>query len=81
MAQPMRIPPGFDELSTDEKVDYVQSLWERIAAQPEAVPVPDWHREILRERLEAHRANPGEGEPWEEVRDGVRRKIAERAAE
>jgi hypothetical protein len=44
-------PPGFDELSMDEKLDYLQSLWDRIAAQPQAVPVPDWHREVLEERL------------------------------
>jgi hypothetical protein len=25
-------PPGFDELSVEEQIDYVQSLWNRIAA-------------------------------------------------
>lgn len=42
-------PPGFDALSPDEQIDYVQSLWDHIAARPEDVPVPDWHREILAE--------------------------------
>ena len=32
-------------------LDYLQSLWDRIAATPETIPVPDWHREILDERL------------------------------
>jgi hypothetical protein len=31
MAVPLP-PPGFDDLSVDEKLDYLQSLWERIAA-------------------------------------------------
>ena len=44
-------PPGFDELSADEKVDYVQALWDRIADHPETVPVPRWHHEVLAERL------------------------------
>lgn len=44
-------PPGFDALSVEEQIDYVQSLWDHIAARPEEVPVPDWHREILAERL------------------------------
>jgi Putative addiction module component len=44
-------PPGFDELTVDEQIDYVQSLWERIAATTDEVPVPDWHREVLDERL------------------------------
>ena len=50
-------PPGFDALSVDEQIDYVQSLWDHIAARPEDVPVPDWHREILAERLAAHNGN------------------------
>jgi hypothetical protein len=42
MAQAVPIPPpGFDNLSVDEQVEYVQSLWERISARPEDVAVPD----------------------------------------
>ncbi len=40
MAQTVPIPPpGFDDLSVEEKLDYVQSLWERIAAKPDEIPV------------------------------------------
>ncbi len=44
-------PPGFDDLPVDEQIDYVQALWDRIAATPEQVPVPEWHLGIIRERL------------------------------
>ena len=44
-------PPGFDDLSVDEQIDFVQSLWDRIAATSWQVPVPEWHRQIIRERL------------------------------
>ena len=59
-------PPGFDTLSVDEQIDYVQSLWDHIAARPEDVPVPDWHREILAERLAAHHTNKDRSKDWEE---------------
>lgn len=59
-------PPGFDALSIDEQIDYLQSLWDHIAARPEDVPVPNWHREILAERLAAHRADEGKGKEWDE---------------
>jgi putative addiction module component (TIGR02574 family) len=79
MALPLPIPPpGFDELPVEEKLDYVQSLWDRIAAEPGAVPVPTWHREVIRERLAAHRADPEEGRPWEEVRDEILRDLGRR---
>ena len=61
-------PPGFDELDIDAQIDYVQALWDRIAAKADLVPVPDWHRAILDERLADLDANPDAGRPWEEVR-------------
>lgn len=61
-------PPWFDDLSVQEQIDFVQSLWDRIASTPEQVPVPEWHKRILRERLEAFHANPTLGRLWEEVR-------------
>ena len=76
MSQPVPLPPpGFDELSVDEKIDYLQSLWDRIAATPETVPVPDWHREILDQRLKDLEANPESGDSWDVVQERLRRKL------
>ncbi len=69
MVNPLRVPPpGFDELNIDEQIAYIQALWDRIAAKEDVVPVPDWHREILDERLADVDANPDAGRPWEEVK-------------
>jgi putative addiction module component (TIGR02574 family) len=73
-------PPGFDDLPVEAQIDYVQSLWDRIAAKADQVPVPDWHRQVLDERLAAHEANPEDARSWEEVRDGIRSKIGSRPA-
>ena len=71
-------PPGFDALSVDEQIDYVQSLWDRIAARPEDIPVPDWHREILAERLAAHQRNNDRGKDWEEFEAELTAELTER---
>ncbi len=68
-------PPGFDSLSTAEQIEYLQSLWERVAADPGRVPVPDWHREVLKERLASLRDNPQAGVPWSEVRERIEEKL------
>jgi len=79
MAKPVPLlSPGFDELSVDEKIDYLQSLWDRIAATPEAVPVPDWHREIIDERLKDLEANPEAGDSWEAVHERLGKKFDSR---
>jgi putative addiction module component (TIGR02574 family) len=76
MPKPVAIPPpGFDQLTVEEQIDYVQLLWERIAATPDQVPVPDWHREVLDERLKDFEANPDAGESWDVVRDRLREKL------
>ncbi len=61
-------PPGFDDLEIGEQIDYVQALWDRIAAKDDRVPVPDWHREVLDERLADLDANPEASRPWEDVK-------------
>jgi putative addiction module component (TIGR02574 family) len=79
MSKPIPSPPsGFDELSVDERIDFVQSLWDRIAATPEQVPVPDWHRRIIRERLKAYRTNPTDDRPWADVRTEIEAKLQDR---
>jgi len=57
-------PPGFDELSLEDQIEYVQELWDKITSRQEPVSVPDWHLEILKERLA--REDPEEGTPLEE---------------
>jgi putative addiction module component (TIGR02574 family) len=68
MEPALRLPPaGFEQLSVEQQIDYVQALWDHIAANPEKVPVPDWHFAILEDRLAGLEANPGLGRPWEDV--------------
>ena len=68
--------PGFDNLSVEEQIDFVQSLWDRIAATPEQVPMPEWHRRIIRERLEAYNTNPDAGRLWSDVRADIEHKLS-----
>ncbi len=71
-------PPGFDDLPVDEQIDFVQSLWDRIAATAEQVPVPEWHRQIIRERLASYNTNSSAGRLWTDVRTDIERKLRDR---
>ena len=68
-------PAGFDDLPVEDQIDYVQSLWDRIAAKPDQAPVPDWHKRVLEQRLAAHEAHPDAARRWEEVRDAIRSRL------
>ena len=59
------------ELPPEERVDLVVEIWNSL--QPEDLPVPDWQRDLVRERLEVlEGVGPEErSKPWEEVRHRV----------
>lgn len=47
------------ELSTPEKILLVEDLWDNIALDESAVPVPQSHKEELDRRLKRHGSAPG----------------------
>ena len=60
----LRLPPAV-------RIQLIEDAWESLAASPESVPVPDWHREVLDDRL----ADPTEigTLSWDEVKARARR--------
>jgi hypothetical protein len=72
-------PPGFDHFPVEERIEYVQILWDRISAKPGDVPVPDWHRQVVRERLASDQRTPEDARPWSEVRDALLGKLRSRS--
>jgi putative addiction module component (TIGR02574 family) len=66
--------PLFDEilrLPADQRLKLLEDIWDSLAESPEDFPVPDWHRDLLDERL----ADPQEQHirTWEEVQANARR--------
>ena len=59
---------SFNEMTPEQRLRHVQSLWDRIAQKPEDVPVADGQRHELDRRLAAHRADPDAAIPWDSVR-------------
>ena len=62
------------ELDVDERLEFVQALWDSIAEVPESLPLTDREREILDERLDTYYRDGEAGSPWSEVRTRLTRK-------
>lgn len=60
-------PPGFDELSIDEQIEYVGKLGERIPQPPEDLSSLDPDVAFVEERLAYYEKNGMEGISWEEL--------------
>ena len=66
MSSPIQFPPpGFEDVSIDEQLTYVEGLLNYIRGF-DLAEIPKWHLEILEERLARYRANGVEGKTWEE---------------
>ena len=68
----MSIYADFQKLSITEKVKVVQELWDQIAASPEELPVPAWHRAELEKRQSEWASSPDPGEDWDVVKKRLR---------
>ena len=67
MSSPSQFPPpGFDRLSREEQLDYIERLLNYASSGTQYAQIPDRHREILEERLAFYRELGFEGTPWDE---------------
>jgi putative addiction module component (TIGR02574 family) len=71
-------PPGFSELSKIEQVRYVQALWDRIAEQPDDLPVPESHLALAEEQLAEYRRDPTQARPAYAILDELHTGVRER---
>ena len=63
--------PEINKLSTPEKILLVEDLWDSIASDESAVPVPESHMEELDRRLERYGSSPGNLLSLEELRTRI----------
>jgi putative addiction module component (TIGR02574 family) len=59
---------GIDRLSVPERLELIGLIWDSIAPEDQALPIPDWHFRELERRRAAAEADPGAAIPWEVVK-------------
>ncbi len=67
-------PPGFSKLSKAEQVRYLQALWDRIAENPNDIPIPETHLEVAEQRLAEYRRDPNQARSAYDVLDRLGKK-------
>ena len=61
-------------LSVAEKLALMERLWDDLSRRPENVPAPQWHGDVLAERIAAVRDGRTDFVGW----DGAKRRLRER---
>ena len=69
----MTVELPLDKMSVEEKLRLIDVLWEDLARNPDDIPSPAWHKEVLDECR--RRAESGEEKftDWEEAKEEIRR--------
>ncbi len=60
------------DLSSPEKLQLVEDLWDDLAATPSEVPVYEWQKQELARRRASLMSNPALGLTWSEVKERIR---------
>ena len=66
--------PEITKLSTPEKILLVEDLWDSIALDEAAVPVPESHKAELDKRLRRYESAPGSLLSLEELRTRIEKR-------
>ncbi|MFY9823555.1 MAG: addiction module protein [Thermoanaerobaculia bacterium] len=61
------------KLPTEERLRLVELIWESLSQSPTAVPLSDFHRAVIDERLAEHERNPDDVVSRDEVLAEARR--------
>ena len=73
MNTPSSIP--IENLSVAEKLVLMERLWEDLSRRPADIPSPDWHGDILAERLAAARDGKTSFVAWEDAKKRLRERL------
>jgi putative addiction module component (TIGR02574 family) len=61
-----------DRLTVVQRLQLIELLWDSIPDSPDALPLPESHRQELERRLAAADAAPEAAIPWEDVKNRLR---------
>ena len=71
---PFNLP--LKDMSLQEKLAVMESLWEDLARTPEVIESPAWHKDILDERRERLAEGQSRFLDWETAKADIRSKLS-----
>ena len=73
---PMSMNLPLKNMTLQEKLAAMKSLWEDLSRSPESIESPRWHQDILDERRERVAEGKAHFVDWETAKKDIRRKIS-----
>nr|MBI3614637.1 addiction module protein [Nitrospirota bacterium] len=64
------------DMTVQEKLAAMESLWEDLSRTPEAIESPAWHKEVLEERLRLLAEGKTQFIDWETAKEALRKELS-----
>ena len=71
----MSIKLPLDEMTLQEKLTAMESLWEDLSRSPGIIEVPNWHKEVLEERRQKVADGTARFTDWETAKANIRKNL------
>src|SRR5437667_5552993 len=71
----MSIKLPLNEMTVQEKLAAMESLWEDLSRSPEAIESPAWHKGVLDQRQQRIADGTAQFEDWEKAKAKIREKV------
>jgi len=71
----MNITLPLKQMTTEEKLQMMEAIWDDLCQHADTLPSPEWHRELLAEREEAIARGDEQFEAWEVARKKIEKDI------
>jgi len=68
----MTISLPLEKMSFAEKLHVMEQLWDDLCQTPEAIPPPEWHEQLLRERTKRLQRGESSLTDWSEAKEKIR---------
>jgi hypothetical protein len=75
MEQKMKFSLPLNEMTIEEKIETMESIWDELTKKAESIPSPAWHEKILIEREEGLIKGLDEVLDWDKTRGIIRDSI------
>jgi len=66
---------SLDKLTVAEKLALMERLWDDLSRHPEDVPSPQWHGDVLAERMAAVRDGRTDFVNWDDAKRRLRERL------
>ena len=72
----MGIASSLEKMSTEEKIQTMEIIWNDLCKKADGMPSPDWHKKVLQEREDGIRKGDDEFVDWNSAKKQIRNAIS-----